>query len=58
VAYNAKRKKASPLTAKASLINRMLLKKLDVADIAHCVQVSKLAVHQIVSKYNLPRAEG
>ena len=58
VAYNAKRKKASPLTAKASLINRMLLKQLDVADIAHCVQVSKLTVTQIMSKYNLPRAEG
>tara|TARA_R110000796_G_scaffold139085_1_gene255210 strand:- start:5 stop:295 length:291 start_codon:yes stop_codon:yes gene_type:complete len=55
--YNAKLKKCYPLPAKASLINRMLLKQLDVADIAHCVQSSTLTVTQIMSKYNLPRAE-
>ena len=55
--YNGKTKKALPLTKKASIINRMLLKKLDVDDIADCIQTTKQTVGQIVSKYNLPRSE-
>lgn len=55
--YNGKAKKSLPLPNKASMINRMLLKKLDVKDIAECIQTSKQAVGQIVSKYNLPRSE-
>ena len=55
--YNGKAKKSLPLPNKASMINRMLLKKLDVKDIAECIQTSKQSVGQIVSKYNLPRSE-
>jgi len=55
--YNGKAKKSVPLPNKASMINRMLLKKLDVKDIAECIQTSKQAVGQIVAKYNLPRSE-
>jgi len=52
--YNQKK---MPLSLKASRINRMLLKKLNIEDIADFTQTSKEVVGHIVSKYNLPRSE-
>ena len=55
--YNKKKRRYRQLSRKASRINRMLLNKLNVTEIADYTNTTTEDVGHIVSKYNLPRTE-
>lgn len=49
--------KLTPLSDKARIVNKLLLKDWIIVDIADVLGVSHQAVSQMVQRYNLPRKE-
>ena len=47
--------KPKPLTDRAAVINRLLLRDWIITDIADVLGVSRQAIEQVVARYELPR---